>query len=574
MPVHNSDVADIFSQIADLLDIQGANEYRIRAYRTAAQTIGSLSRNVSDMVEEGEDLTELPGIGEDLAGKIEEIVETGTLEQLQKLRAETPAELADALNIAGLGPKRVKKLHEELGIDTLDELKAAAEAGEIRQVHGFGKKIEQKILEDIKEAGEEEERTKLVKAEEVVGPLLDYLNEAEGVDEVVVAGSYRRRKETVGDLDVLVTCDANEQVMNHFMNYEDVDEVVSHGDTRSTVILRSGLQVDVRVVAEESYGAALHYFTGSKAHNIAVREMGVERGFKINEYGVFEDDDGKRVAGETEAEVYEVVDLPYIEPELRERRGEIEAAQQGALPDLITLDDIRGDLQSHSTATDGHYSIEEMAKAARERGHEYLAITDHSQRVAMTQGLDAERLAEQIEEIERLNRELNGIRVLKSVEVDILEDGSLDVSDGILKELDLRVCSIHSKFDLSRDQQTERIIQAMDNPYFNILAHPTGRLIGERDPYDVDMERIVEAAKERRCYLELNASPHRLDLSDIYCKMAKEMGVKIAISTDAHRTSELDWMRFGVWQGRRGWLEPEDVLNTRSWEGLKELLAR
>jgi DNA polymerase (family 10) len=387
-----------------------------------------------------------------------------------------------------------------------------------------------------------------------------------------IAGSYRRRKETVGDLDILATCKKGSKVMDSFVEYEDVEKVLSKGKTRSSVVLRSGIQVDLRVVPQVSYGAALHYFTGSKEHNIAVRKMGVKKNLKINEYGVFRGE--KRIAGKTEKEVYKQVALAYIEPELRENRGEIEAAKKGQLPPLIKLKDIRGDLHTHTKSTDGRYKLEDMAKAAEKRGYEYFAVTDHSKHVTVAKGLNAERLARQIEEIDRLNQKMKGIRILKSIEVDILEDGSLDLPDSVLKELDLVTASVHYKFNLSQEKQTERIIKAMDNPLVNIFCHPTGRLINERRPYEVNIERLLEAAQERGCFLELNAHPDRLDLNDAHCKLAKDMGVKVAISTDAHSIDDLDLMRFGISQARRGWLEAEDVLNTRRWEELKKLLKR
>jgi len=360
--------------------------------------------------------------------------------------------------------------------------------------------------------------------------------------------------------------------MDRFVEYDEVGEVVSKGKTRSTVRLRSGVQVDLRVVAEVSYGAALHYFTGSKAHNIAVRKMGIERKFKINEYGVFRGE--KRVAGRTEKEVYEKVDLPYIEPELREDRGELDAAGKGRLPNLITRDAIRGDLHCHTKATDGKYSLEDMAQAAKDRGYDYLAITEHSKRLTVTHGLDEKRLRGQMREIDKLNEKLSGIRLLKGIECDILEDGSLDLEDNVLSELDVVVCSIHSKFDLPAEKQTERAVRAMDNPYLNILAHPTGRMIGQRGPHELDVEQTLKAAKQRGCFLELNAQPERLDLKDTHCRLAKEMGVKLALSTDAHTTSSLDYIRYGIDQARRGWLEADDIVNTRSWRALKTLLKR
>ncbi|MCF8084273.1 MAG: DNA polymerase/3'-5' exonuclease PolX [Deltaproteobacteria bacterium] len=572
MPVQNADVSEIFNKLADLLDIQGANPFRVRAYRNAARTVTSLPRNVADMIQENNDLSELAGIGKDLAGKIQEIVQTGTLSQLEEVEKETPSELNQLMNVGGLGPKRVKALYQELGIRNLKELKAAAESQKIRDLEGFGEKTEQQILEELQQMDGSEVRIKLLEAEQRAEPLVDYLKKTKGLKEITVAGSFRRKKETVGDLDILVTCKKGSKIMDRFVRYEDIRKVVSQGTTRSTVILRSGLQVDVRVLPQVSYGAALHYFTGSKSHNIAVRKIGTKKGLKINEYGVFKGDE--RIAGKTEKEVYDQVGLPYIEPELRENRGEVEAAQKDELPSLLTLKDIRGDLHSHTKATDGHHSLEAMAKAAKEHGYEYLAVTDHSQKVTMAKGLDAKRLSEQIKAIDKLNEELEGIRILKGIEVDILEDGSLDLPDDILKELDLRVCSVHYKQNLSQQKQTERIIRAMDNPYFNILAHPTGRLINERKPMELNLEKIMEAAKDRGCHLEVNAHPDRLDLSDPYCKMAREMDLNLAISTDAHSTSDLDFMRFGVNQARRGWLEPGDVLNTHSWKQLKKLLQR
>jgi DNA polymerase (family 10) len=575
MPIHNNDVAEIFNKTADFLDIKGENPFRIRAYRNAARAIGGLSSSVADLVERGQDLSEIPGIGPDLAGKIKEIVETGTLPLLEKLERELPPELSILMEIPGLGPKRIKTLYDALAIGSVEELKRAARDKEISQLPGFGEKIEGKILEEIvrrDEAKKKGERIKLAVAEQIVEPLVGYLQKTKGVNEIAVAGSYRRRMETVGDLDILVTCSNASRVTDKFVSYEDVEKVLSQGTTRSSVILRAGIQVDLRVVSQASYGAALLYFTGSKAHNIALRRMAVNKKLKINEYGVFKGK--KRVAGRTEKDVYKQVGLPYIEPELREDRGEIEAARQNRLPRLIALDDIRGDLHSHSKSTDGRYSLEDMAEAAIQLGYEYLASTDHSKHVTVARGLNVKRLSRQIKEIDRLNGKLRRLRVLKSIELDILEDGRLDLPDDILKELDLVICSIHYKFNLPREKQTERVIKAMDNPYFHIFCHPSGRLINERRPYEVDMEKIIAAARKKGCYLELNAHPDRLDLTDVHCKLAKDSGVKVAISTDAHRLDDLKFMRFGIGQARRGWLEPEDVLNTRSWKELEKLLQR
>jgi DNA polymerase (family X) len=572
MPVQNSEVRDIFTKFADLLDIEGANEFRVRAYRNAARTVSGLSANISDMVKSGQDLTELPGIGKDLAGKIKEIVDTGTLSQLQETRKKTPQELNKLLKIEGLGPKRVKKLNRKLGITSLEQLKKAAQNGKIQELEGLGKKTEQSILQSIEQNQGQEERIKLLEAEQQAASLVAYLKKSKGIKELTIAGSYRRRKETVGDLDILVTCEKDSTVMQRFVEYEDVSKIISRGKSRSTIVLRSGLHVDLCLLAQVSYGAALHYFTGSKSHNIAIRKIGQEKGYKINEYGVFKG--RKRIAGKTEKEVYGAVDLPYIEPELREDRGEIQAARNNQLPSLIELNSIQGDLHCHTRESDGHNSLEEMAKAAREKGYAYLAITEHSQKVAMAKGLNRERLAAQIDKIDQLNADLEDFTLLKGIEVDILEDGALDLPDDILKKLDIVVCSIHYNQNLSRKKQTRRIIRAMDNPCCNILGHPTGRLINKREPYEVDMEEIMRAASERGCHLELNAHPDRLDLSDRFCKMAKEMHVKLAVSTDAHGISDLDFMRFGIGQARRGWLEAQDVINTYSLEKLKKHLKR
>jgi DNA polymerase (family 10) len=573
MPVHNSDIETIFNEVADLLEIKGENPFRVRAYRNAARVVGGLSQGVADMVAQGRDLSELPGIGKDLAGKIEEVVRTGSLSFLTELQGQMPAGLSDLLKVPGLGPKRVAALNKQLGVTSLGELQEAAERGRIHALAGFGAKTEQRIAQEATRLqGESAQRVKLVVAEQIAEPLVAYLRQTEGLDEIIVAGSYRRRRETVADLDILATCRKGAPIMDRFVGYEDVKQVLSQGDTRSTVVLRSGFQVDLRVVAQASYGAALMYFTGSKEHNIALRKIALGRKLKINEYGVFKGQ--RRVAGRTEEEVFAQVGLPYIEPELRENRGEIEAARQGQLPRLLTLEDLRGDLHVHTKRTDGHDTIEELVAAAKKRGYSYIAITDHSKHVTIAHGLKPAQVRQEIKEIDRINKRLKGFTVLKATELDILEDGALDLPDDVLADLDLTVCSVHYKFNLSMKQQTERILKAMDNPYFHILAHPTGRLINERQPYEVDMERIMKAARERGCFLEVNAHPDRLDLNDIHCKMARDLGVKVSVSTDTHRLGDLDYMRFGVGQARRGWLTADDVINTRSLSDLRKLLKR
>ncbi len=570
--MHNAAIARKFHELADLLEIQGANPFRVRAYRNAASIVEGSSRPLEDRVAEGEDLSAIKGIGEDLAGQIKELVETGDLSQLQTLQKDVPEQLSELMRLDQLGPKRTRAIHDELGVSSLKELKQVAEAGKIRELSGFGAKTEKKILEGVDKLSDRDHRTRLGEAEQVAAPLLAYLDELEEVSQIEVAGSYRRRKETVGDLDILVASANSAPVMERFTRHPEVGRVVSQGKTRATVYLKSGLQVDLRVVKAASFGAALHYFTGSKAHNVAIRKMALEKKLKINEYGVYRG--RKRVAGKTETEVFEQVGLPWIPPELRENRGEIEAAREERLPDLVEEKDIRGDLHMHTNATDGRNSLREMAEEAKRLGYDYIAITDHSKRLTMANGLDAKRLRQQMAAIDKLNDELDGIRVLKGIEVDILEDGKLDLPDEVLDELDITVGSIHSKFELSKKKQTERVLRAMDNPRFNILGHPTGRLINEREAYKIDLEAVIEAAAERGCCLELNAQPSRLDLAGRYAGLLREAGVLGAVSTDAHATGHLGFMHLGVAQARRGWMEKKHLINTRTLKQLQKILAR
>jgi DNA polymerase (family 10) len=572
MPVHNEDIARHFEEIADLLEIQGANPFRVRAYRNGARAVRALGRSLADLVEEGADLSELPDIGDALAKKIVELLQSGTTEAMKQLHTELPASLEDLLRIPALGPKRVKALYSDLGIKTLAQLERAAKAGKVRELPGFGSKTEAKILEALAAHRTKKQRMLLATAVDYAEPLVTYLQRTSGVDHVIVAGSYRRGRETVGDLDILVTAPKGSKLMSRFVDYDEVAEVVSQGTTRSSVLLRSGLQVDLRLAPPESLGAALHYFTGSKAHNIQLRRLGQQSGLKINEYGVFKGQ--RRIAGEDERSVFASVGLPWIPPELREGSDELEAAAAGQLPDLIEPGDLRGELHCHTNATDGHASLREVAHAAKARGLKYLAITDHSQRLSMVHGLDVKRLRRQLSEIDALNEELKGITLLKGIECDILDDGRLDLPDEILGELDLVIGAVHYKFSLPRDKQTERILRAMDHRYFSILAHPTGRLLEEREPYAVDLERIIAHAAERGCFLELNSQPRRLDLDSTGCRMAKDAGVLVAIDTDAHSVNDLDHRRFGIGQARRGWLEKGDVLNTRGLRELRKLLAR
>ncbi|MGZ3704666.1 MAG: DNA polymerase/3'-5' exonuclease PolX [Bdellovibrionota bacterium] len=572
MPAHNSDIAGIFDQVADLLEIQAANPFRVRAYRNASRVVGNWPLDLADQIRHGRKLPKIPGLGKDLAAKVAEIAQTGHLSSLDQLKQNTPEGLLALLRLPGLGPKRVQSLQTKLGIESLQDLKAALIKKRLNEIPGFGEKLVGKIEAAISKNKEARPRMPLAVAEQTALPVLAYLRASKGVLQAEVAGSFRRRCETVGDLDILVAATPESNVMKRFLQFEDVSTVLAQGETKSTVLLKSGLQIDLRVVPERSYGAALHYFTGSKAHNIAIRKLGIQHKLKINEYGVYR---GSRwISGTTESDVFRSVDLPFIEPELRENRGEIEAARAGTLPRLLTLQTIRGDLHAHTNSTDGRLNLSGMAAAAEAMGYEYLAITDHSRHLTVARGLTPARLKTQIRQIDQFNEKSKKLRLLKGIEVDILEDGSLDLPDDVLAMLDFTVCSIHSQFELSEAKQTERVLRAMDNPYFQILGHPTARLLGTRLPIQLNLERIIQGAKDRGCFLELKAQPERMDLSDIYCRLAKDQGVKIALSTDAHSDNDLRNMKFGISQARRAWLEAEDVLNTLPWKELKKQLRR
>jgi DNA polymerase (family 10) len=564
MAVHNADLAAAFEEIADLLELGDENPFRVRAYRNAARIVGSQSLDLAAALAAGKDLPKLPGIGADLEGKIHELASTGSCKLLEKLRKRYPAGVTELLKLPGLGPKRLRALIGER-ITSLEALERAARTGRLAEIAGFGAKTAQRLAQAAAAHARKKTRFRLAVAAQYAEPFAKRLG-------ATVAGSYRRMKETVGDLDFLVASSRPAEVVKRFTSYAEVKQVTSRGGTRASAVLANGLQCDLRVVPKESFGAALHYFTGSKAHNIAVRKLGIARGLKINEYGVWKGD--RRIAGETEASVYEAVGLPYLEPELREDSGELEAARRGELPALVELADLKGDLHAHTKATDGRSTLREMALAAKAHGLQYLAITEHSRRLAMAHGLDPQRLAKQIGEIDELNGSLQGITLLKGIEVDILEDGSLDLPDSILEKLDLVVGAVHSKLDLPRAKQTERIVKAMEHPLFSLLAHPTGRLIGEREPCDLDMLAVVRKAKQAGVALELNAHPERLDLADAHCRMAKDEGVLVAIDSDAHAADDFGLLRFGVGQARRGWLEKGDVLNTRGLAELRRWLAR
>lgn len=569
----NAEIAAVFAQVADLLEFQGANPFRVRAYRNAARTIQDLPTPVSAMVEgDGARLTEIQGIGADLAEKITTLVRTGSLPMLEELRSQIPASVLDIMRVPGLGPKRAAALYHELGIKTLEELREACQAHRVRELKGFGEKTESAILEGLQLALEASQRIYWAEADQVAQALREHLAGCKAIRQMEFAGSYRRGKDTVGDLDLLVVADPPADAMDRFATFPEVADVLARGDTKMSVRLQFGLQVDLRVVGAESFGAALQYFTGSKAHNVELRGMARQKGLKINEYGVFRGD--QRVAGRTEEEVYAAVGLPWIPPELREAREEFQWAAKGALPPLIELDDLQGDLHVHSTWSDGAATIEELVEAAKKRKLKYLAITDHSKRATVANGLSAERLLQQWAEIDRLCRRLKGFKLLKGVEVDILESGALDLPDEVLAQADWVVASIHFGQNQPRQRITERVIGALRNPHVSAIAHPTGRLINKRKPYEIDLEAVLAAARDYGKCMELNAHPSRLDLDDVACAAAKRLGVPIVIATDAHNINGLDALRYGVLQARRGGLTVADVANTRPWNQLKKMVGK
>jgi DNA polymerase (family 10) len=581
--VDNPQIARVLEEIADILEIQNANPFRIRAYRNAVRTVEAQAVPLRRMVEEKRPLTDLPGIGKEMAAHIQEMVETGTNGFRDELLAEVPRSLIELMRLPGLGPKKARKLWDDLKIGSVDELEAAARAGRIAAVAGFGAKTQEKILAGIAEHRQHVSRMLISDAERSVEPLLAWLRELPDLQRLEVAGSYRRRRETVGDIDLLAISPRPAEVMERFRHYGQIDKVLMDGDTRSTVVLGSGLQVDLRAVPPDCYGAALVYFTGSKEHNVKLRRRAVERGLRISEYGVFrververveEEGDGEWIAGREEADVYAAVGLPWIPPEMREDRGEIEAAAAGRLPRLLRREDLRGDLHMHSTWSDGRNTIEEMVEACAARGYEYMVISDHSKVLAMTNGLDAYRLRLQWKEIEAIQERHPEIRILKAMEIDILADGSLDLEDEMLAGLDLVLVSLHSRLDLPEEEQTARVLRALEHPEVNIFCHPTARLINRRKPAALDIDAVLRAAAALGVAVELNSNPHRLDLKDDHLMLARELGCKIVVSTDAHRTNELDLVRYGIEQARRAWLEPRNVLNTLPREELLRAFVR
>jgi DNA polymerase (family 10) len=574
----NLHIANAFDLIADILDFQGANPFRVRAYRNSSRTIRDYPEPLAAMVEGGkEKLKSIEGIGDDLAAKIITLVTTGSLPMLEELKAQVPDSVLALLRIPGVGPKKAAALHKELGVKTLADLKAACEAGQVAKLKGFGEKTQQIILDGIGFAQTTTLRLMWAEADHIVADLREHFGGCKSIEQLEFTGSYRRGKETVGDLDILVVAATPAEAMDCLAAYPEVTQVLARGDTKMSVRIHPGFQVDLRVVPAESYGAALQYFTGSKEHNVILRGRAKDKGLKINEYGVFRVKGEKetKIAGATEKEVYDTLGLPVFPPEIREGRREFDWADAGQLPELITENDIRGDLHMHTTASDGAATIEEMIEAARARGLNYIAITDHSQRVSMARGLTPERALAQWKEIDQIRKKLpKDFTLLKGIECDILEKGGMDLPDDVLAQADWVIASVHYGQKQSREQITDRILGAIENPYVSVVAHPTGRLINRRDAYQVDLDAVMAAAKKHRKLLELNSNPVRLDLNDVYCAAARQHGIPIVINTDAHAPDELAVMRYGIIQARRAGLTKADVANTRTWPQMKKLVGR
>jgi DNA polymerase (family X) len=569
--VDNREIARVFSEIADLLEIKGENGFKIRAYRTAADTIGPWPDAVA-RIEEPQ-LRELPGIGKDLAKKVRELVTTGACQYHQELLQQFPSTILDLLRLQGVGPKTVALLHGVLHITSVEELAAAARAGQLRELKGMGAKKEAQILKAIEDREKDAGRHLLPDTHALLSDLLAYLTErAPGVDFIPV-GSLRRGCETCGDIDI-VAAGGERSLMEVFVAHPKVERILGQGDTKSSVLLSGGYQADLRLVPRESRGAAMQYFTGSKAHNIVLRDRAIQFGYKLNEYGLFRVDDDSRVAGDTEEDIYEALGMAWVEPELREHRGEIEAAVERRLPQLLALNDIRGDLHMHTTVTDGRDDLEAMAAAAHRIGHNYIAITDHSKALAMANGLDEHRALEHAARVRALNGRFEGLTLLAGIECDILTDGSLDLADDCLAELDIVVASVHSHFSQDEAQMTDRVLKALANPWVDVLGHPTGRLLLKRDPYRLNMDLITAAAARHGAALEINCQVDRLDLNDAHARLARDRGVRLMISTDAHSAAALGNLRWGVQTARRAWAQRDDVLNTRTLDDLKPLLRR
>jgi len=569
----NSQIAAVFEKIADILEIEEENPFRIRAYRNAARTIQNLSEDISKIIKE-DAIVKLPGIGEDLASKIKEFLKTGKVSAYEKLKKKVSPALLDMLNIPGIGPKTAKLLHEKLKIKSLAELEAKAKAHKISGLPGIKEKTEKNILKGLRFLKKDSGRMRLGVAFTTAAYIVSELKKLPEVIKISTAGSLRRMKETIRDIDILVTSKKSRDVADSFVGLSNVADIMAHGPTKSSVLTKKNVQVDLRVVQPESYGAALMYFTGSKSHNIKMREMALRKGLKINEYGVFRSKSGRKIAGKSESEIYSLFKMPYIEPELREDRGEIEAALDGKLPDMVGIEDIRGDFHIHTKESDGVLSIDEIARIAKKKNYEYAIISDHSKSLKITNGLSDKRLLKQIERVRSFNRNSKDIRLLVSSEVDIHDDGSLDYSDELLKKLDFVIAAIHTGFRQPKEKITARIVKAIENRYVNLIAHPSGRLIGEREAYELDYEKMFTAARKTGTAIEINAHPKRLDLTDINCRRAQELGVKLAISTDTHREENLDNMIYGVSVARRGWVKKGSILNCMKLEEVKKFVEK
>jgi DNA polymerase (family 10) len=560
--MRNAEIAQLFNEIADFLEVKDENPFRVRAYRRGAEAVEGLSEDIATLAERGA-LLAVPGIGKDLAAKIQEYLAAGTIEYLEELRREIPAGVIEMLRIHGVGPKTAKHLYDQVGVDSVEKLEELAKGHKLAGLPGIKAKTEENILKGIAVWRSGRERMPVGTALLLAEAILERLRALPEADRIETAGSLRRMKETVKDIDILVTSKKPARVMEVFVGLPNAAEVLAHGETKSSIRLKENIQVDLRVVEPDCFGAALQYFSGSKQHNIRVRELAQRKGLKVSEYGVFNEKTNRRVAGKTEADVYQAVGLPFIPPELREDGGEIEAALEGRLPALVSLQDIRGDLQMHTTWSDGAHSLAELAEGVRAKGYQYMAVTDHSKAATVAGGMKEDQVLQMIAEVRALDKKMKGFRILAGCEVDIRGDGTLDFPDEILRQLDLVLVSVHSRFKMSREEMTARIVRAVQHPLVHLLGHPTGRLIGERGAYELDMEAVLTAARAAGVAVEINASPSRLDLNDLHARRAKELGVPIAIDTDAHTIGHLDYMRFGVSVARRAWLTPEDVLNTR-----------
>jgi DNA polymerase (family X) len=564
--VKNKELAKLFEKMADILEFKGENPFKISAYRKASRIIGDLTQDIEEITEKGE-LKNIPGIGEGMAQKIVEYVKTGKISKFEEVKKGVSDELIAIMDIPGMGPKTLSMLHKEKGISNFSQLEKALNDGSLLGLFGMGEKKIENIKRGIQLLKQSKGRMNLGMAFPVAKRIVETLREKTGSKKIEWAGSLRRMKENIGDIDILATGKDKMKIVQAFTHLSEVREILASGETKASVIVEGGTQIDLRVVEEDSYGAALQYFTGSKGHNIHLRGIAKAKGIKINEYGVFKGE--KKIGGKEEKDVYRSLGMDWIEPELREDRGEIEAAQEKRIPKLVQESEIKGDLHVHSKWSDGTSSIEEIAQTAQKRGYQYVAICDHSKSLRIAHGLDESRLTKQIEEIGRINEKLKGFRILKGTEVDILSDGKLDLPEKILEKLDFVVAAIHSGFKQDKGKMTKRIVRALESPYIHILAHPSGRLLGARDPYEVEMDELMETAKKYGKALEINAYFERLDLNDIHCRKAKEMGIRVGIGTDAHHLDQMWMMSLGVAVARRGWLETKDVLNTLS---LKEIL--